>query len=228
MRTRNRILELILDEPRTVKELAEDLELTTNAVRQQLVNLERQGLVIQEGEKRTAGRPAHVYRPTLEAVEDFPSYYRQGLVALVPHMLDLAPTPNVVQDLFRDAGRDVGARDQLMPGADSGDERLLHAVYLLEDAGARPAWDLADATLRLTVAPGLLPAVARDHPGLALWFACGFVEGILDAELEHARVELPADGEDRGTIRGVVPTGIAEAWDHPAAEAEPVAGADAL
>lgn len=62
--SRSRILKLLIDEPRTTRELSEALDLTTNAVRQQLVHLEKDGLVEVASERRTEGRPAHVYDVT--------------------------------------------------------------------------------------------------------------------------------------------------------------------
>lgn len=62
--SRSRILQLLIDEPKTTRELAEQLDLTTNAVRQQLVHLEKDGLVEVSSERRTEGRPAHVYDVT--------------------------------------------------------------------------------------------------------------------------------------------------------------------
>lgn len=62
--SRSRILELLIEKPRTTRELSEALDLTTNAVRQQLVHLERDGLVEVASERRTEGRPAHVYSVT--------------------------------------------------------------------------------------------------------------------------------------------------------------------
>lgn len=66
--SRDRILELILESGRTANEIAEILGLTANAVRQQLVNLERDGLVRLAAERRTEGRPAHVYEVTRPGV----------------------------------------------------------------------------------------------------------------------------------------------------------------
>lgn len=64
--SRSRILKLLIEEPRTTRELSEELNLTTNAVRQQLVHLEKDGLVEVSSERRTEGRPAHVYDVTDE------------------------------------------------------------------------------------------------------------------------------------------------------------------
>lgn len=62
--SRSRILQLLVEEPRTTSELSDALGLTTNAVRQQLVRLEKDGLVEVASERRTQGRPAHVYDVT--------------------------------------------------------------------------------------------------------------------------------------------------------------------
>jgi len=74
--SRDRILELILESGRTANEIADVLELTPNAVRQQLVNLERDGLVRFADERRTEGRPAHVYEVSNPGVAE--AYLRFG------------------------------------------------------------------------------------------------------------------------------------------------------
>src|SRR3954463_15079999 len=61
--TRGRILSLLRVAPRTVDELAGELKVTDNAVRQHLTGLERDGLVRGVGVRRSggAGKPATVY-----------------------------------------------------------------------------------------------------------------------------------------------------------------------
>ena len=73
--TRGRVLSLLRRSPRTVNDLAAELGLTDNAVRLHLASLEAEGLVEQEGVRRGAGKPAHVFRLTDEADSLFPKAY---------------------------------------------------------------------------------------------------------------------------------------------------------
>ncbi|MFW9990671.1 MAG: helix-turn-helix transcriptional regulator, partial [Candidatus Odinarchaeota archaeon] len=59
----------------TVKELAEELDLTTNGVRQQLGILEKENLVVIKEKKTEIGRPAYAYALHENAMEYFPKIY---------------------------------------------------------------------------------------------------------------------------------------------------------
>jgi predicted ArsR family transcriptional regulator len=73
--TRGRVLSVLRWGPRTVSELASAVDLTENAIRMHLSALERDGLVEQEGVRRGAGKPAHVYQASREAENLFPKAY---------------------------------------------------------------------------------------------------------------------------------------------------------
>src|SRR5688572_24002311 len=73
--TRGRVLSLLRWGPRTVSELAAEVNLTENAVRLHLSGLQLDGLVEQEGVRRGAGKPAQVYQLSREAESLFPKAY---------------------------------------------------------------------------------------------------------------------------------------------------------
>src|ERR1041384_8305343 len=73
--TRGRIVSLLRGATRTVNELAAELELTDNAVRAQLLTLERDGLVRQSGVQRGFRKPHFAYELTPEAEHLFPKSY---------------------------------------------------------------------------------------------------------------------------------------------------------
>src|SRR5438132_2469854 len=83
--TRGRIILLLRRESRSVNELAEALSLTDNAVRAQLVALERDGLVRQTGTRPGKRRPNVLYDLTAKAEQLFPKVY--GLI--LRHLLDV-------------------------------------------------------------------------------------------------------------------------------------------
>src|SRR5205807_554426 len=66
---------LLRQASQTVEELAQVLDLTDNAVRAQLMVLERDGLVQQRGSRRGSSKPAYVYGLTAAAEELFPKAY---------------------------------------------------------------------------------------------------------------------------------------------------------
>lgn len=77
--TQRRVLEILLQAPKgtTVEHLVGELSITTNAVRQHLASLERDGLVVRAGAKRSRGRPELLYGLTVAGREAFPRRYRQ-------------------------------------------------------------------------------------------------------------------------------------------------------
>jgi predicted ArsR family transcriptional regulator len=77
--TRGRVLSLLRRGPRTVAELAADVGLTDNGVRTHLAALERDGLIRQEGVRRTGGKPSYVYELTADAEALFPKGYASVL-----------------------------------------------------------------------------------------------------------------------------------------------------
>ena len=73
--TRGRVLDLLRRGPSTVSELASSIGLTDNGVRTHLAALERDGLIRQEGSRRTGGKPSYVYELTPDAEALFPKGY---------------------------------------------------------------------------------------------------------------------------------------------------------
>jgi len=64
--TRNRLIALLRSGARTIDELAVELGVTNNAVRAQIVGLERDGIVSAQGLRRGAGKPSTAYGLTAE------------------------------------------------------------------------------------------------------------------------------------------------------------------
>lgn len=82
--TQGKLLGLLRREPRTVNELAAELELTDNAIRAHLAALGRDGMVEDVGAQRdTGGKPARRYALTLKGEELFPKAYAVALNGLV-------------------------------------------------------------------------------------------------------------------------------------------------
>jgi predicted ArsR family transcriptional regulator len=105
--TRGKIVALLRREPRTVEELAAELELTDNAVRLHLGTLERDGVVVAKGVRRVGavGKPATEYEISREAEPSFSEAYIPFLTSL------LASVGNKLGSTeLRAIMRDVGQR----------------------------------------------------------------------------------------------------------------------
>jgi predicted ArsR family transcriptional regulator len=89
---------------RTVNDLAEELELTDNAVRAHLTTLERDGLVRQEGVRREGRKPSYAYGLTPEAEALFPKAYGT-LLGSVVDVLHQRLGPEEAQAVLDEVGR---------------------------------------------------------------------------------------------------------------------------
>src|SRR5713226_6071569 len=113
--TRGRIVSLLRGESLTVNELLEKLQLTDNAVRAQLLALERDGLVKQSGVRRGFRKPHFAYRLTHDAEQLFPKAYHLLLNALIT-VLEKRLEPNAVSEVLREVGRSLAERQSSAKG----------------------------------------------------------------------------------------------------------------
>jgi predicted ArsR family transcriptional regulator len=107
--TRGRMATLLRRGPRTVEELAAELGLTDNAVRNHLALLERDGVVRQSGVRRGkgAGKPATVY--TLHpAAESYFSRAYQPVLAAVLDVLVAELSAEQAAEILDKVGRRLG------------------------------------------------------------------------------------------------------------------------
>lgn len=109
--TRGQIVGLLRRHARTVEELAAALGLTDNAVRNHLSALERDGIVRQEGVRRSggAGKPAVVYDLHPDAAPLLSRAYPPMLATLIAVLAERLPDEQA-DAILREAGRRI-ARD---------------------------------------------------------------------------------------------------------------------
>lgn len=132
--TRGRILARLLREPRTVAQLGEEMEISSNAARQHVTALERDGYVERYRQQPTRGKPAGMYRVTAEGQALFPKAYGAVLEAFADELHEEYGDHEAelfVQKLgFRLADR-VPKPEDATP-----EERIDQAVGLLTELGA--------------------------------------------------------------------------------------------
>src|SRR3954471_18188566 len=130
--TRGQVVLLLRQGQATVEDLAGALDLTDNAVRAHLTALERDGLVVQRGQRQGSGKPAYTYKLTPEAEELFPKAY-----GAVLHLLLDVLEESLSRQTLDSAMREVGQRLATgRPRAAGGlRERADDAVALLSDLG---------------------------------------------------------------------------------------------
>jgi predicted ArsR family transcriptional regulator len=131
--TRGQVILLLRYSNKTVNELAEELNLTDNAVRAHLLTLERDRLVRQSGTVKGFRKPHFVYGLTDEARHLFPKSYD----SLLNQLLDVLKTrlsPTSLKDVLLEVGRRIGSRSSAEP-KENIDERLDNALHALEELG---------------------------------------------------------------------------------------------
>ena len=169
--TRGQIVALLRRAGRTVEELAQTLHLTDNAVRAHLTTLERDGLVRQQGVRRSGRRPAYAYELTPQAEYLFPRPYAPVL-RYVLDVLHERMAPEALDAVLREVGRRLAA-DRVLPGGDIA-ARIHAAAGVLNELGGLVEVERRDGTYLIRGFSCPLAAVAPGHPEV-----CRLVETLL-------------------------------------------------
>jgi predicted ArsR family transcriptional regulator len=159
--TRGRIVSLLRGETLTVNELAEQLQLTDNAVRAHLLTLERDGLIKQSGVRRGFRKPHFAYKLTHEAETLFPKAYDLVLNALI-NVLQERLNPKAVADILRQVGLSLAARQSTVKG--SLENRARGAVKALEALGGSARIEKEQKKLIIRSGSCPLAAAVSEHP----------------------------------------------------------------
>jgi len=146
--TRRRVVELLRREPLTVSALAEELGLTSSAVRVHVAALEGEGLVRRVGVARGLNRPAAIYQlaPGVDAL--LCATYVPFTANLLQTMGEELPAPRVAR-LMRLAGRRLASRHGRTSGRLT--QRAQAASDFLNELGALTEVEAAAAGGRVVI-----------------------------------------------------------------------------
>ncbi|MHA1941522.1 MAG: helix-turn-helix transcriptional regulator [Candidatus Hodarchaeales archaeon] len=166
---------------RTVKEIAEVLEISINATRQYLIVLEKEGLVTRTQKKSITGRPAILYSLVPSAIEAFPKTYKDFSVKLLAEIQERIGD-NATEDLLKEVGKQIA--DEVMPRVkeliedggsfDSLRDRLNSIVKVYEEYGKYPELLEDESSFALKNYNCLIFGVAQQNP-----LACAVDETIV-------------------------------------------------
>ena len=131
--TRERILRMLLSRRRSVSSLASELGITKNAVRAQLFQLEKQGLVGARGEERTSRRPSALYGLMPGAEARFSRAYPAAFSGLI-RVLSRKLPPKEFEQAMRELGR--GMADRRSRLGEEPEDRIEAARSRLESLGS--------------------------------------------------------------------------------------------
>jgi DeoR family suf operon transcriptional repressor len=105
--TRSRVLRtLLLNQRRTVNELAESVGINPISVRHHVNKLEAEGLIESQEERHGVGRPRLVYSLTQKGMEQFPQRYLQLTLRLL-EQLKSNLSDQVIGDIFREVAQGI-------------------------------------------------------------------------------------------------------------------------
>ncbi len=157
------LLEIKKSQPVTAKELSVTFNVSVNAVRRHLKELELEGSINYGREQRGMGAPVFVYQLTGHGEAMFPNRYEDALTGLLRHIEDKAGRGEISR-LFLDQFR---ARAEALKTelADQPVEmRLQRLVRLLSEEGYMAEWDTSEGTIRLAEHNCAIRAVAQRYP----------------------------------------------------------------
>jgi len=186
--TRGRLVTLLRGNRKTVNELAQDLDLTDNAVRAHFVSLERDGLVTQSGVQRGTRKPHFAYELTAEAEHLFPKAYDALLNQLLA-VLKVRLAPEALQEVLREVGRSLAANQNSRTGNGDLDSRARKALDALEAIGGAARLETEGERLFIRSGSCPLATTVTQHPEV-----CQLAEALL-AEITGATVREECNRE---------------------------------
>jgi DeoR family transcriptional regulator, suf operon transcriptional repressor len=117
--TKQDILQLLLKQGRaTVQELAKKLDISPQAIRRHLGELEAEGLILHDSNRVGMGRPQHIYQLSRQGKERFPSRYGEFAVSFLDTLMETVGEQQVREILKKQWQKKVEEyRDRLGNGS---------------------------------------------------------------------------------------------------------------
>ena len=171
-------------------DLATQFGLSPNAVRQQLVVLERDGLVEETSVRRGPTKPTIEFSLTTEADKLFPQHYDRMLSAVLREVKAAYGADGVNQIFDGIAKRAAEKTAAKVSGADP-KERVEQLVGVLREGGVVAEYSLIEGGFMLTEHNCPYSGVVKEHPEV-----CSVIHHVLDETIggEHVQVESLRDG----------------------------------
>jgi predicted ArsR family transcriptional regulator len=171
-------------------DLARSFGLSPNAVRQQLMVLERDGLVAETPVRRGPTKPTYEFSLTPEADKLFPQAYDKMLTAVLREVRSQFGTAGVEQ-VFDGLSRRAVERARLAVTASEPEQRVAQLTEMLRKSGVVAEYSLIDGGFALHEHNCPYSNAAKEHPEV-----CQVIHQVIDDTLggEHAQTESLAHG----------------------------------
>lgn len=171
--TRGKIVTHLRPGSKTVNELAATLGLTDNAIRANLLTLERDGLVKQSGLVKGFRKPHFSYSLTPEARMLFPKAYDSLVNGLIAELRSRLGSAAIVETL-RSVGRRFAGRDR-RSDLDSIDDRVNVTLVALEELGGAATAERRNDKIVIRGEACPFADVVSEHPE-----ACQIAEAMIE------------------------------------------------
>ncbi|MEO6835774.1 MAG: helix-turn-helix domain-containing protein [Candidatus Tumulicola sp.] len=171
-------------------DLAHEFGLSPNAVRQQLVVLERDGLVTENPVRRGPTKPTLEFSLTDEAGKLFPQAHDKMLAAVLREVREQFGTP-AVDRIFDGLSKRAVERARRHVTAEAPEQRVAQLTEMLRATGVVAEYSLIDGGFALHEHNCPYSNVAADHPEM-----CQVIHNVIDESIggEHEQTESLARG----------------------------------
>ncbi|MDQ2873044.1 MAG: hypothetical protein M3R35_07960 [Candidatus Eremiobacteraeota bacterium] len=171
-------------------ELAALFGLSPNAIRQQLVVLERDGLVLERSVRRGPTKPTYEFSLTPEAAKLFPQQYDKMLGAVLREVKEQFGS-TAVAAVFDGITKRAVVRAKERVVAHDPEEKVAQLTVMLRDQGVVADYSLIDGGFALHEHTCPYAEVVKEHPEV-----CSVIHHVLDETFEgpHVQTESLANG----------------------------------
>ncbi len=170
-------------------DLARSFGLSPNAVRQQLVVLERDGLVAERPVRRGPTKPTYEFSLTSDADKLFPQGYDKMLTAVLRELRSQFGTPGVEQ-IFAGLSRRAIERARRSITAEDPEQRVAQLTEMLRKGGVVAEYSLIDGGFALHEHCCPYSDAAKENPEV-----CQVIHHVIDETIgEHVQTESLAHG----------------------------------
>jgi predicted ArsR family transcriptional regulator len=188
-------------------DLAKGFGLSPNAVRQQLVVLERDGLVVEKPVRRGPTKPTLEFSLTPEADKLFPQAYDKLLGAVLREVREQFGAP-AVDRIFDGLSKRAVEKAQRTITSEKPEERVAQLTEMLRESGVVAEYSLIDGGFALHEHSCPYSTVAKDHPEM-----CQVIHHVIEETIgEQKQTESLITGgkECRFEIKPTATAAVAE------------------
>ena len=171
-------------------DLARALGLSPNAIRQQLVALERDGLVTEKSVRRGPTKPTHEFSLTSAGEKLFPQQYDKLLAAVLREVREHFGSPGVAQ-VFAGIAKRTVVKAKARVTAREPEAKMAQLAQMLRERGVAADYSLIDGGFQLSEHNCPYSEVAKEHPEV-----CSVIHNVLDETIggRHVQTESLATG----------------------------------